>query len=289
MSLPSACLWNAGARAPLYLKGAVLRTETNMLHAKPTLRTFAILAAVLFAIGTPIAQTLMGVIAVGRGDLVNDGNQTLEAAGYAFSIWGVIYLGLLAYAGYQALPSTEETPGLRRLGWPSVIAMAGCGAWLIAASADAKWATVAIISASALALCVPLLKRYPVQRRIEFWLVAAPLSLLAGWLTVASAINLLTVLTSFDIIRPHTAPAWAASGVGAVMAIGLGITVTAKNWVYPLPIAWGLAGVAVAEQADRPMIALLAAGAALVLLAAAAWAGTHKRILVPLSSQGDSI
>jgi hypothetical protein len=269
----------------LCLNGAVLRTEIDMLHAKPKLRTFAILAAVLFAVGTPITQALMGVIAVGRGDLVNDGNQTLEAAGYAFSIWGVIYLGLLAYAGYQALPSTKETPGLRMLGWPSVIAMAGCGTWLIAASADAKWATVSIISVSALALCVPLLKRYPVQHRIEFWLMAAPLSLLAGWLTVASAINLLTVLTSFDVIRPETAPAWAASGIVVVMALGLGITVTAKNWVYPLPIAWGLAGVAVAEQAGRPIIALLAAGAALVLLAAAVWVGTHRAILLPLSRQ----
>jgi len=150
---------------------------------------------------------------------------------------------------------------------------------------DAKWATVAIIVAAAAALCVPLVKRYPVQRRLEFWLVAAPLSTLAGWLTVAAAINLLTVLTSFDVIRPETAATWGASGILAVMAIGLRISVTAKNWVYPLPIAWGLAAVAVAEQADRPMIALLAGGAAVVLAATAAWVGSHKAILLPLPRQ----
>ena len=256
-----------------------------MLHKKPTLRTFAIIAAALFAVATPVVQALTGTIAVGQSDLVNDGNQTLQAAGYAFSIWGVIYAGLLAYAVYQALPSTENSPGLRLLGWPSVVAMAGCGAWLIAASLDAKWATAVIIVASAAALCLPLLKRYPVQHRIEFWLVAVPLSMLAGWLTVASAINLLTVLTSFGIITPETAAVWAGSGIVAVVLIGVGLSVTAKNWVYPLPIAWGLAGVAVAEQADRPLIALLAAGAAGVLLAAAAWVGSHKAILLPLPRQ----
>ncbi|MEQ1781060.1 MAG: hypothetical protein ABMA14_06865 [Hyphomonadaceae bacterium] len=256
-----------------------------MQTEKPNVRTVAIVAAALFAAATPIVQTLMGVIAVGRGDLANDGNQTLEAAGYAFSIWGVIYLGLLAYAGYQALPSTKETPGLQMLGWPSVIAMAGCGVWLLAASADAKWATVGIICVSALALCLALLKRYPVQHRIEFWLIAAPLSLLAGWLTVASAINLLTVLTSYEVIRPETAAAWGGGGILTVMAIGLGISLTAKNWVYPLPIAWGLAAVAVAEQADRPTIALLAGGAAVVLAATAAWVGSHKAILLPYPRQ----
>lgn len=256
-----------------------------MTPSKPAFRTIAIVAAALFAVATPIVQALTGTIAVGQGDLVNDGKQTLEAAGYAFSIWTLIYAGLLAYAVYQALPSTRETPGLRLLGWPSAIAMAGCGAWLIAAAMDAKWATVAIIAGSALALCVPLVKRYPVQGRKDFWLAAAPVSLLAGWLTVASAINVLTVLTSEGVITPQSAPVWAAGGIVTVLAIGIGITLASRNWVYPLPIAWGLVAVGVAEQHDRPMIALLAGAVAIVLLGVAAWVGTHRRILLPYPRQ----
>lgn len=256
-----------------------------MTPNKPAFRTFAIVAAALFAVGTPIVQSLMGTIAVGQGDLVNDGRQTLEAAGYAFAIWGLIYAGMTAYAGYQALPSTKETPGLRKLGWPSVVAMTGCGAWLIAAAVDAKWATVAIIVVSAVALCVPLVTRYPVQHRAEFWFVAAPLSLLAGWLTVASAINVLTVLTSYGVIQPEMADAWAASGIVTVLAIGIGITTASRNWVYPLPIAWGLVGVAVAEQADKPTIALLAGGVAVLLLGAAIRVGTQRAILLPYPRQ----
>lgn len=256
-----------------------------MTPNKPAVRTFAIFAAALFAVATPIVQSLMGTIAVGQGDLVNDGNQTLEAAGYAFAIWGLIYAGMTAYAGYQALPSTKETPGLRTLGWSSVVAMVGCGAWLIAAAVDAKWATVAIIVVSGMALCAPLVKRYPVQSAAEFWFVATPMSLLAGWLTVASAINILTVLTSYGIIQPETAFAWAASGIVTVMAVGMGITLASRNWIYPLPIAWGLTGVAVAEQADKPTIALLAGGSAVLLLGMAAWAGTHRAILLPYPRQ----
>jgi len=256
-----------------------------MTSAKPAIRTVAIVAAALFAVGTPIVQFATGTSPVGETELVRDGDTTLEAAGYAFSIWSLIYAGLIGYAVYQALPATKETPGLRGLGWPSVIAMAGCGLWLIAAMYDAKVATVAIIVVSALVLTLPLMRRYPVQHRIEFWLVAGPLSLLAGWLTIASAINMLTVLTSTGVITPASAPAWATGGIALVVAIGVGVTLVSKNWVYPLPIAWGLVAVWVAEQSDRPIVALLAAAGAAVVAGAAIWVGTHRQILLPLPRQ----
>lgn len=256
-----------------------------MTQSKPVLRTIAIVAAALFAVGTPLVQFLTGTIAVAETDLVRDGETTLEAAGYAFSIWTLIYAGLLAYAVYQALPSTKEMPGLRMLGWPSVIAMTGCGLWLIAATYDAKWVTVAIITLSALVLIVPLAKRYPVQHRIEYWLVAAPVSMLAGWLTVASAINALTVLTGMGVIDAASAPAWATGGIVLVVLIGAGLTLASKNWIYPLPISWGLIGVSFAERLDRPMISLLALAGAILLLGASAWVGTHRSILLPIPRQ----
>jgi hypothetical protein len=255
------------------------------MQPKPAIRTIAIVVAALFAVGTPIVQWLTGTIAVGQSRLVNDGDQTLEAAGYAFSIWSLIYLGLLAYAAYQALPSTKETPGLRMLGWPSVVAMTGCGAWLIATTYDARWATVAIIVVSAAALCIPLARRYPVQDRKDFWLVAAPLSLLAGWLTIASAINTLTVLTGEGYIDAGSAPAWATGGVIAVLLIGMTLTAASKNWIYPLPIAWGLVAVAVAEQSDRPMVSILALVSVAALLATAGWVATNRSLLLPLPRQ----
>lgn len=253
--------------------------------AKPLLRTVAIVAAAVFAVAVPVTQFALGVTPTGETDLVRDGDSTLQAAGYAFSIWGVIYAGLVAFAIYQSLPSTKETPGLRALGWPSVVAMAGCGLWLIAAVYDIKLATMLIIIGSAVALCIPLSRRYPVQHQREFWLVAAPLSMLAGWLTVASAINTLTVLTGWGIINASTAPGWAAGGVIAVVLLGAGVAAASKNWIYPLPIAWGLAAVWVAEQTDRPTVAIMAAGGAALLVAMAAWVGTHRRELLPLPRQ----
>ena len=62
-----------------------------------------------------------------------------------------------------------------------------------------------------------------------------------------------------------------------VVAIGTAVTLMSKNWVYPLPIAWGLAAVWVAEQSDRPMVALLAVAGAAIVAGAAPCATTAQR------------
>ena len=38
-------------------------------------------------------------------------------AGYVFSIWGLIYLGLLAFAVYQLTPSGRQSRAVARVGW----------------------------------------------------------------------------------------------------------------------------------------------------------------------------
>src|SRR5512143_3045800 len=51
------------------------------------------------------------------GQISDRFNVYFVPAGYVFSIWGLIYIGLIAYAVYQALPSQRENPRLRATGW----------------------------------------------------------------------------------------------------------------------------------------------------------------------------
>ena len=75
---------------------------------------------------------------------------TLRVAGYAFSIWSLIYAGILAYAVRQVLPQTGESEMINRMGWPSAVAFFGIGLWIIVAALNLKAASVAIIAASAI-------------------------------------------------------------------------------------------------------------------------------------------
>src|SRR3989304_5123186 len=52
-------------------------------------------------------------------------------AGYVFSIWGLIYLGLIAYAVYQALPSQRDNARLTNISLLVVVSCFANIAWLV--------------------------------------------------------------------------------------------------------------------------------------------------------------
>ncbi len=234
------------------------------MTTRPLGRSLAVVLAVVAAIAIPAIQMTQH-IGLSAAEFSGQGDQTLRAAGYAFSIWGLIYFGLAAYAIFQMTVS-PETPTLRAVAWTSVVAIAGCGAWILASAFNQQWLSVAIIVVSAATMVAGLMRARadaPSPAFRDSLLIVWPLSLLAGWLTIASAINILTVLTAQGVIGPDLT--WAVIGVAAVLLVGGFVGWRLASAVYLVPIIWGLGGVYVAEQADKPSAAWLAAGAALLL------------------------
>lgn len=237
-------------------------------------RRLVVLAAAVFAVVVPVVQNL-GHFGLSQAEFAADGNQTLQVAGYAFSIWGLIYLGLLVYAVRQALPQTGESVLINRMGWPSAVAMFGIGLWIVVAALNLKAASVAVIFASLLALLVPLLatarpiRTTGVMER-DRWFLIWPLAALAGWLTIAAPLNLITTATAFDVLPAFASPtAWAIVAIAVVVLVGIEVTLYLRTMAYPLPIAWGLVGAFVAEQERNPLLGFTALGAAFLLVVAA--------------------
>ncbi|MFN3668365.1 MAG: hypothetical protein ACK4VY_03585 [Brevundimonas sp.] len=239
------------------------------------LRRLIVLAAALFSVAIGQSQVLMGW-GQSPGEFAADSDETLRVASYAFSIWGLIYLWLLAYAVRQVLPQTRENALIHGLGWPSVGALLGIGAWVVAAAFDWEGATVVLIFGSLLVLLLPMLARAGDIRALDRrdrdrWFVIWPLAMLTGWLTVAAPVNLLTVVTGNgdlpDIVSPTV---WAIMAVVVVAVVGLGVTARIRTLAYGLPIAWGLAAVYVAEQVRNSPLAWTALGGAATVLVGAA-------------------
>ncbi|HEY0926224.1 hypothetical protein [Brevundimonas sp.] len=235
-------------------------------------RRLVVAACAVFAIVVAQAQILMGW-GQSAAEFAADSDATLKVAGYAFAIWGVIYLGLLIYAVWQVLPATGESELLTRLGWPSALAFLGIGWWIVAAAFDWEVGTILLIFGSLLVLLVPLLMNAPTIRAlsrtaIERWTVVWPLALLAGWLGVAAPLNLLTVLTGNGDLPTVLSPTvWALIAVTAVTLKALVVTWVLRTPAFALPIAWGLLGAFVAELERNPTLAIgamLASGVTLV-------------------------
>lgn len=237
-------------------------------------RRLLVLAATIFAVVIGQTQVLLGW-GQSPAEFSADSDATLRVAGYAFAIWGVIYLWLLVYAVRQALPQTGESLLIHRLGWPSVAALLGIGWWVVAAAFDWEAATIVLIFGSLAALLIPLLANAAAVRALprgdrDRWMTVWPLSLLAGWLTVAAPLNLITVATGDNALPDMLSPTvWAILAIVVVTAVALGVTQRLRTLAYGLPIAWGLLGAFVAEQARNPVLSYVALAAAVAVLVGA--------------------
>jgi hypothetical protein len=240
-------------------------------------RRILILLSVAAAIIVP-ALTNGLHLGLNQAQFAAQGDSTLRAAPYAFAIWGLIYLGLVAYAVFQL--RARESAVLARFGWPSVISTLSCAAWIVASALDLKVASVVIILIGLGGALSPFLAGpIPASGR-ERWLVVWPNALLAGWLSAATALNIVTVLTAKGVIGPGGADPWALGAVAVVVVVALAVAVRARSVVYLLPVSWALVGVHVAEMGARQTLSWLAVAAAGLVLAAAgalAWQGRNAR------------
>lgn len=231
-------------------------------------RKLLVLTAAVFAV---IVGQANGSGAWGQspGEFAADSDEHLRVAGWAFAIWGPIYAGLLAFAVWQVLKRSDG-PVTSVLGWPAAVALSGIGLWIIAAAYDAEPLTAVLIIGSALALILPMwvtAGRVRGATGLHRWLGVWPLAALAGWLTVASPVNVVTVLSGNGDL-PGPPLAWTLGAVAAVTACALAVSRRIASAAYALPIAWGLVGVAAAEWSRNPVLAWTAALGVLISLAA---------------------
>ena len=113
-------------------------------------------------------------------------------AGYVFSIWGLIYLGLIAYAVFQALPAQRENPRLRSIGGLFLLSSVANIAWIFLWHYEVFAATLPVMLVLLGSLIAIYLRlgtgRTPVSRA-ETWTVRVPFSVYLGWITVATVAN----------------------------------------------------------------------------------------------------
>ena len=241
-------------------------------------RRVAVIAAEVFC----VVGTLFGIGVIGTRVEESSGGAlaataTLVApAGPAFSIWTPIYVGLLAYAVWQALPVNAVRARVRSTGWLAAASMVLNAAWLLVTQQGWIWASVVVIVALALTLgtLVERLTHVPSSTTWDRVLLDGTFGLYLGWVAVATCANITAALVDSGVDLGATANQVAAVAVLAVAA-GLGVLFARRlggRWAVAAAMAWGLAWIAVGRLGDEPRsVATGIAGivAALVVLAAA--------------------
>jgi hypothetical protein len=191
----------------------------------------------------------------------------ITPAGYAFAIWSLIYLGLIAFSIYQSLPSqTERFRGLRRVYIVSCVA--NC-AWLYFWSQEQIVLCVGIIVALLVTLAVINIRLIKTETNAEYWFAKAPFGIYFGWVTAATILNAAIALVYLNVtVSNETAVIMGAGLLLIAAALGVIVRWRIVNYFYPLAIAWALTAIAVKQSGQTPIVVAAAVGVIACLIAA---------------------
>ena len=182
----------------------------------------------------------------------------IQPAGYAFSIWGLIYLWLLAHAAFGLLKRRND-PAFLRPALPLLVSGLLGSVWLAIASSAPITATLVILVMGGLAM-LAYLRADQTQDR---WLLAAPLAIYAGWLTAACGVSVGVIMAGYGVLSNTGA---ALLMLAVVIAVALFVQTRRPAMpVYGGTVVWAAIGVIVANWTDTQIVALTAAGGATIV------------------------
>ncbi|SDY90593.1 tryptophan-rich sensory protein [Hymenobacter psychrophilus] len=172
-------------------------------------------------------------------------------AGYAFSIWGLIFLSLLAYAVWQLLPGQRRNPLPDLLARPLVLVNVLTGGWLVIFAYELLplSALVMVGILAALALAYGRLRRQARHEpaTVPLW-VNLPFGLYLGWISVALVVNTTVALGQYWQPGPAKGIEWGIILMGIVAGLALNVTKRFRELAYPAAVTWGLVGIWVARN-----------------------------------------
>lgn len=213
-------------------------------------------AALAFAIAPFFATSFRGYDPYDFPVLLYD--PPIQPAGYAFSIWGLLYVWLLVHAAFGLFAHADEA-GWDAPRWPLFLSLVIGAGWLEAAQRAPVLATGMIWVMAAGAAAAALLS----PGRKERWFRRAPLATYAGWLTAAAGVATGVVLPRYGLMTGDTA---ALLCLLLVLALALPMQFfLGRSPGYGLAVIWALIGIAAANSGRPLPVGAAAVAGALVM------------------------
>ncbi|HSB01886.1 MAG TPA: hypothetical protein VLE49_14645 [Anaerolineales bacterium] len=226
---------------------------------KDQLRQIAVIMTILATLVVNVLANALPLNGLNTGQISDRFKVYFVPAGYVFSIWGLIYLGLIAFAVFQALPSQRENPRLRATGWWISLGGLANSVWIFLWHYE-QFSLTLIAMLGLLGTLIITYLRLGIGRTTvpaaETWAARLPFSIYLGWITVATIANVTSLLDYLKWDRFGVAPEiWMGIVLTAVLVIAALMNFTRRDIAYTAVILWALAGISV-KHAAVPAVAL---------------------------------
>ncbi len=221
------------------------------------LRQIITVLAVVITITINALANIVPFNGLNTGQISDNFKVFFVPAGYVFSIWGVIYLGLIAFAIFQAWPDQANNPRMRRISNPFVISCIANSTWIFLW----HYGYFVLTLVAMFVLLISLIVIYwrlniglsPTTSR-EKWFVNLTFSIYLGWVTVATIANITSTLDYLKWNGWGISPdIWAVIMLVAGLVIAAAISFTRRDIAYQLVLIWAFIGIAI-KQADSGMV-----------------------------------
>jgi hypothetical protein len=241
----------------------------NTVSGTDRMRSILVLAATLgvIAFNWIAATGRLGGVDTGA---ISDKYQTLVTpAGYAFTIWSLIYLGLIAFSIYQMLPANVTRLAFLRTPYIFTCVL-NCG-WLYFWHSEQIVICFVIITLLLLTLLVINYMIAGPASLADSWIVKAPFGLYAGWVSGATAVNFAIMLKFLRVeLSPSAETILGVVLILVVAAIAVIVRIRFTNYFFPLAVAWALTAIAVKQSGQNTAIVVACAIGVIACLIAAA-------------------
>lgn len=193
----------------------------------------------------------------------------LTPAGYAFSIWSLIYLGLVAFSIYQLFPSQSDNARFTRI---RTVYIANCAAncgWIYLWHYNYIGLSILAMLFILTTLVLINLNLRGIESKAEIWTTKVPFNIYFGWITTATILNASIVLVYFGVQASEIGSTILACLLIAI-AVALAIIIR-RNFDFPsyaLTIMWALIAIAVKQYAETTIFAAAITGALISFTAA---------------------
>lgn len=228
------------------------------------IRSFLVLAA---TVGVIVFNWLAATGRLGSDTAAVSAKYTtlLTPAGYAFSIWSLIYIGLIAFSIYQILPANlSRFRAVRSL---YILSCALNCAWLYFWDREQIVLCFAIILALSVTLLVISYQLRQPESLRDTWMAKEPFGLYLGWVIAATLVNFSIMLKFLGIVvSAETLLAVVLVLFAAAFAILVRVKLT--TYLAPLAVAWALTAIAVKQSGQTAVVSAAALGVVACLIAA---------------------
>lgn len=222
----------------------------------------------ILALAMPLVGWLSnsGMLGPTNGEISDRYPTLIVAAGYAFAIWGPIFLLDVVFGIAQAGVRAPDAR-LRRIRVLTAVGFALTSLWMVVFTLQWFWLALAIIwgSLGCLLGAAWLASQTRHHRRGPWW-QWLPLSLHAGWVSLAVFLNVAQVVVAFRLLSVEQMLPWTLVlfALAGVLLLAVVVKLRGNPW-YALAAVWGLLGVHAKQQASALAGADTAASVAMAM------------------------